>query len=64
MAGQGGIRVRVTGRCLVGDRVARPKVGSEGARPGGREIELSGSKVSEGDGALSEIYGLAVEAID
>ena len=63
MAGQGGIRVRVTGRCLVGDRVARPKVGSEGARPGGREIELSGSKVSEGDGAEDggDIAVLAVE---
>ena len=39
-------------------------VGAEFDGLGGGEAKLLGSKVSEGDGALSEIYGLAVEAID
>ena len=64
MAGKGGGGVRVTGWDWVGAEGAGPEVEAGCAGFGGGDAKLSGSKVSEGDGAEDggDLAGLTVEA--
>ena len=63
MAGKGGGVVRVTRRGWVRAGGSGPEVGTEGAGPEGRESELSGSEVGEGDGAKDEdLAGIVVKS--
>ena len=61
---KGGGKIRVTGQGWVRARVAGPEAGAEGARPGRREINSSGSEVVEGDRAEDggDLARLVVEA--
>ena len=60
---KGGGGVRVTRRSWFGAGGPGQEVGTEGAGPEGRESELSGSEVGEGDGAKDgDLAGIVVKS--